>query len=98
VVNNAYYPYSPRICCIESPNACQSPSDCCSGNCMNQQCVCIGNGQQCNNSGSCCDGGICAISDAGQYNYYSTCCQANGSPCHFGDECCTGDCHQGSCR
>jgi hypothetical protein len=94
-VSSANYGNGANVCCLGTGQTCQSPNDCCSGDCTNQQCVCLGNGSSCGNGGSCCDGGICAVPDGGYYQF--VCCQANGSPCHFGNECCSGTCSHGSC-
>jgi hypothetical protein len=48
-------------CC--TPNGvwsnCISGSDCCSGNCVLNQCTCVPRGYSCNGAGSCCSGYAC---------------------------------------
>ena len=83
-----------RECCLANGATSQSPNDCCSGNWDGASCACLANGTYCSFAESCCDGGICAIPDSG---YYTVCCQDVGQKCHFGNECCSGVCAQGSC-
>ena len=76
--------------------ACQSPIDCCSGNCVKGACqppVCTPDNGQCSNNAQCCSG-TCTN---GSCTPLTTACKTLGNPCTTSPECCSGFCSGGVC-